>query len=109
MDAWVSIIFAVIFGVSGLAFGIISAASNVRKSATDEGNEHGETRQSLANIFEIVTEIKRDINDVKSDVRNFGERIVRVETCRENDKKIIDDHATRIRIIEQTIKVNEER
>lgn len=105
---WAARTTTIIISLLGLIAVVAATSAAVKKAAQEDGEERGSIGQKLDNITIILTDVKRDIDDMKADARENRERIVRIETCNQHTEKRLDGLSEKVRRIERRHKTNEE-
>lgn len=76
---------SVIVGICALAVSAIACYTTLRRNNKRDDKEDSSQMTTvivkLENINEGVKDIKKDMAEIRSDVRDHGERIVRLETA----------------------------
>lgn len=79
---------AMVISIVSLAFGMYQGIANLKRNQkTDDKSEATQLTTvivKLENIGAGITEIKNEINNVKKDIKEDRERIVRLETVLES-------------------------
>lgn len=100
----------VMIAVLALLVTVIVATANKRSASKKETKEEVAEQTAvmieLKNISSGISDIKKEINDIKSDTKEHTKKLIELEQSQKSEHKRIDVHEDRIKSLEELLMRN---